>query len=84
MRRGMHHRWIEEAEARQVLELAILQRTVSDPYINIVPALPGESWQVRLRSLVSRATTPNFGRPSGSGNGWRRPPILWYSIRRRR
>jgi hypothetical protein len=51
MRRGALFRWIEEAEARQILEVAILQKAVSDPYIAVLSAVPVSTWQIWLRSL---------------------------------
>ena len=54
MPRGALFRWIEEAEARQILKLALLQKTASDPYIAVVSAEP-VSTQIWLRSLRDHA-----------------------------
>jgi class 3 adenylate cyclase len=56
MRKKVQLRWIAEAEARSVRENARLQRSDSEPCINLVfPTKTGRAWFDRLLRLVPRA-----------------------------
>jgi hypothetical protein len=51
MRKNPNFRWTEEAEARQVQTLALLQYSPGEPHVLIVSE-PSSNWPARLRTLV--------------------------------
>jgi hypothetical protein len=54
MRANPSQRWVEQAEARSVRELALLQRAADEPHLIVTAVPPHPTGLTRLRSLVAR------------------------------
>lgn len=60
-RKSTHLRWIEEAEAKRVRQLALAQRDVSEPFIGIERAASRQAWFARLRELIAKGGSTSAG-----------------------